>query len=135
MSLNSVSIISLSCYFMYFCVRSMIFLTLKIFVTVELHKFSYSFILWIKRNYYRTKRIIKFFNISDALESFSMYGKIPDARNAIFNVWRDYEDIRISDVSFYLRLNHSRLVTSKLKWRPEIKTEIMVSLFVCNLMI
>jgi hypothetical protein len=27
-------------------------------------------------------------------------------------------------------LNHSRLVTSKLKWRPEIKTEIMVHLFI-----
>ncbi|XP_069692884.1 uncharacterized protein Apoltp isoform X2 [Periplaneta americana] len=61
----------------------------------------------------------------DASESFNMYGKIPDARNAIFSIWRDYEEIRISDVSFYLRLNHSRLVTSKLKWRPEIKSEIM----------
>jgi len=59
-----------------------------------------------------------------------MNGKIPDARNVIFNIWRDYEEIRISDVSFYLRLNHSRLITSKFKWRPEIKTEIMVCLFV-----
>jgi len=69
-------------------------------------------------------------NVSDASESFNMYGNIPDARNVIFNVWRDYEEIRISDVSFYLRLNHSRLVTSKLKWRPEIETEIMVCLYV-----
>ncbi|PNF28889.1 hypothetical protein B7P43_G03854 [Cryptotermes secundus] len=60
----------------------------------------------------------------DAAESFNMYGIVPDVRNVIFNVWRDYEEIRISDMSFYLRLNHSRLVTSKLKWRPEIKTEI-----------
>lgn len=58
-----------------------------------------------------------------------MYGMIPDVRNVIFNIWRDYEEIRISDMSFYLRLNHSRLVTSKLKWRPEIKTEITVYLF------
>jgi hypothetical protein len=55
-----------------------------------------------------------------------MNGKIPDARNVIFNIWRDYEEIYISDVSLYLRLNHSRLITSKFKWRPEIKTEIMV---------
>jgi hypothetical protein len=59
-----------------------------------------------------------------------MNGKIIDARNVIFNIWRDYEDIRISDVSFYLRLNHSRLITSKFRWRPEIKTEVMVCLFV-----
>lgn len=58
-----------------------------------------------------------------------MYGKVPDVRNVILNIWRDYEEIRISDVSFYLRLNHSRLVTSKFKWRPEIKTEIMVYLY------
>jgi hypothetical protein len=67
-----------------------------------------------------------FVNVSDASESFNMYGKIPDARNVIFNIWRDYEEIRISDVSCYLRLNHSRLITSKFKWRSEIKTEIMV---------
>jgi hypothetical protein len=71
-----------------------------------------------------------FIDVSDASESFNMYGKIPDARNVNFNVWRDYEEIRISDVSFYLRLNHSRLITSQFKWRPEIKTEIMVCLFV-----
>jgi hypothetical protein len=70
-----------------------------------------------------------FVNVSDAAESFNMYGKVPDVRNVVFNIWRDYEEIRISDVSFYLRLNHSRLVTSKFKWRPEIKTEIMVYLF------
>jgi hypothetical protein len=72
-----------------------------------------------------------FLNVSDASESFNMHGKIPDARNVIFNIWRDYEDIHISDVSFYLRLNHSRLVTSKLNWCPEIKTEIMVCFFMC----
>jgi len=64
----------------------------------------------------------------DASESFNMIGKVPDARNVIFNVWRDYEEIRISDVSFYLRLNHSRLITSKFKWRPEMKTEIMTGI-------
>lgn len=56
-----------------------------------------------------------------------MYGRIPDARNAVFNIWRTYEDdLTLSDVSFYLKLNHSRLVTSTLRWRPELKTDIVV---------
>ncbi|KAL2717243.1 hypothetical protein V1478_012943 [Vespula squamosa] len=61
----------------------------------------------------------------DAVQSLRMYGKIPDARNAIFNIWRTYDDdLNVYDVSFYLKLNHSRLVTSTLKWRPELKHDI-----------
>ncbi|KAI4503203.1 hypothetical protein M0802_001425 [Mischocyttarus mexicanus] len=61
----------------------------------------------------------------DAVQSLRMYGKIPDARNAIFDIWRTYDDdLSVYDVSFYLKLNHSRLVTSTLKWRPELKNEI-----------
>ncbi|CAG2054584.1 unnamed protein product [Timema podura] len=63
----------------------------------------------------------------DASESFHMYGIIPDARNAKFNAWRNYEDDSISDISYYLRLNHSHLVTSKLIWRPEIEYEVKAS--------
>lgn len=56
-----------------------------------------------------------------------MHGRIPDARNAVFNIWRTYEDDpTVSDVSFYLKLNHSRLVTSTLRWRPELRTDIVV---------
>lgn len=56
-----------------------------------------------------------------------MYGNIPDARNAIFDIWRTYDDdLTISDVSFYLKLNHSRLVTSIMRWRPELKKDIIV---------
>ncbi|XP_031778090.1 uncharacterized protein LOC100118388 isoform X3 [Nasonia vitripennis] len=66
---------------------------------------------------------------ADATESLRMYGNIPDARNAEFNIWRTYDqDLTISDVSFYLRLNHSRLVTSTLKWRPELKSDIINSI-------
>lgn len=62
----------------------------------------------------------------DARKSLRMYGNIPDARNAIFDIWRTYEDdLTISDVSFYLKLNHSRLVTSTLRWEPELKNDIM----------
>lgn len=63
----------------------------------------------------------------DATVSLRMHGNIPDARNAIFNIWRTYDDdLIISDVSFYLKLNHSRLVTSTLRWRPELKSDIIV---------
>jgi hypothetical protein len=52
-----------------------------------------------------------------------MYGIVPDARSASFDLWRDYEDIRVVDVAYYLRMNHSRLVTSHLLWRPNLKNE------------
>ncbi|XP_076235875.1 apolipoprotein lipid transfer particle [Calliopsis andreniformis] len=62
----------------------------------------------------------------DAVESLQMYGRIPDARNAMFNIWRTYEeDFSIYDISFYLKLNHSRLVTSTFRWRPELKSDII----------
>ncbi|KAI4492782.1 hypothetical protein M0804_002573 [Polistes exclamans] len=61
----------------------------------------------------------------DAVQSLRMYGKIPDARNAVFDIWRTYDDdFNVYDVTFYLKLNHSRLVTSTLKWRPELKSDI-----------
>ncbi|XP_058800590.1 uncharacterized protein LOC131669586 [Phymastichus coffea] len=62
----------------------------------------------------------------DAVESLRMYGNVPDARNAEFQIWRTYDqDLTVSDVSFYVRLNHSRLVTSRLKWRPQLKSDIL----------
>ncbi|KAG8042041.1 hypothetical protein G9C98_000032 [Cotesia typhae] len=61
----------------------------------------------------------------DSTKSLRMYGNIPDARNGVFNIWRTYErDLVISDVAFYLCLNHSRLVTSTLKWRPELRNDL-----------
>lgn len=62
----------------------------------------------------------------DATQNLRMFGVVPDARSATFNLWRDYEDIRIVDISYYLRMNHSRLITSQLVWRPKLKKEIMV---------
>lgn len=55
-----------------------------------------------------------------------MFGSIPDARSASFDIWRDYEDIRVSDVAFYWRLNHSKLITGQLTWRPKIKEDVKV---------
>ncbi|XP_015599666.1 uncharacterized protein LOC107269849 [Cephus cinctus] len=61
----------------------------------------------------------------DALESLRMHGSIGDARSAVFDIWRTYDkDFSISDVSFYLRLNHSRLVTSTLRWRPDLRQDV-----------
>ncbi|XP_063971909.1 uncharacterized protein LOC135159796 [Diachasmimorpha longicaudata] len=65
----------------------------------------------------------------DAITSLRMYGNIPDVRNAALNIWRTYDrDLTVSDVSFYLKLNHSRLVTYTLKWRPELKGDIVESI-------
>lgn len=58
-----------------------------------------------------------------------MYGFIPDARSAVFDVYRDYEDKKVSDVSYYLRMNHSRLIMSRLHWRPELVGDVQVFTF------
>ncbi|KYB29704.1 hypothetical protein TcasGA2_TC031518 [Tribolium castaneum] len=66
------------------------------------------------------------FNMTtDGSQSLHVYGVIPDARSAMFDVWRDYQDIRVSDVAYYLRLNHSRLIMSSLLWRPDLKHDIL----------
>lgn len=58
-----------------------------------------------------------------------MVGKIPDARNAVFRIWRDYDSVLIPDVSYYLKLNHSRLITSKFIWRAELPDQLTASKF------
>ncbi|XP_076260910.1 apolipoprotein lipid transfer particle isoform X2 [Rhynchophorus ferrugineus] len=60
----------------------------------------------------------------DGTQSLHTYGVIPNARNAMFDIWRDYEDKRLTDVSYYLKLNHSRLIMSKLRWRPELISDV-----------
>ncbi|XP_055638867.1 uncharacterized protein LOC129776937 isoform X2 [Toxorhynchites rutilus septentrionalis] len=60
----------------------------------------------------------------DASENIYMYGIIPDSRSAYFDFWRDYDTSREVDVAYYLKMNHSRLVTSKLHWRPEIRSDV-----------
>lgn len=62
----------------------------------------------------------------DASQNLYMLGAIPDARSASFDLWRDYEEFRIVDVAYYMRMNHSRLLTSQLLWRPKMKYEIKV---------
>lgn len=68
----------------------------------------------------------------DATQNMQMLGIIPDARSAKFHLLRDYEDIRIVDIAYYLRMNHSRLITSQLIWRPKLKTEVKVMRKECS---
>ncbi|KAL1492708.1 hypothetical protein ABEB36_010924 [Hypothenemus hampei] len=60
----------------------------------------------------------------DGSQSSHALAVIPDARSATFEIWRDYEDKRLTDVSYYLKLNHSRLIMSELKWRPELISDV-----------
>lgn len=60
----------------------------------------------------------------DATQNLRLIGHIPDARSASFDLWRDYEDIHVVDIASYIRMNHSRLVTSKIIWRPKMKSDI-----------
>uniref|UniRef100_W4VR36 Putative lipoprotein n=1 Tax=Corethrella appendiculata TaxID=1370023 RepID=W4VR36_9DIPT len=60
----------------------------------------------------------------DASQNLKMLGIIPDARSIFFDLHRDYEDIRVIDVAYYLKMNHSRLITSEFIWRPQLKNEI-----------
>lgn len=60
----------------------------------------------------------------DASQNLQMFGSIPDARSATFDIWRDYEDIRVVDIAYYIRMNHSRLISSQLIWRPKMRAEI-----------
>ncbi|XP_030755989.1 uncharacterized protein LOC115882214 [Sitophilus oryzae] len=60
----------------------------------------------------------------DGTQSLHSFGVIPNARSVRFDIWRDYEDKRLTDLSYYLKLNHSRLIMSKLRWRPELISDI-----------
>ncbi|XP_064556915.1 uncharacterized protein Apoltp [Drosophila montana] len=65
------------------------------------------------------------FNLTeDASQNLQMVGYIPDTRSGYLDIWRNYEEIRIIDVSSYLKMNHSRLITGRFHWRPSIKNEL-----------
>ncbi|KAL0271734.1 UNVERIFIED_CONTAM: hypothetical protein PYX00_008731 [Menopon gallinae] len=60
----------------------------------------------------------------DATEQFRAAGSIPDSRNAMLNVWRAYEGEIITDIASFLRFNHSRLIISRIQWRPTLQKEV-----------
>lgn len=69
-----------------------------------------------------------FIFFSDGTNNLQAHGYIPDSRFAELNVWRTYDDLTVTDIACYLRLNHSRLLTSRLKWRPTLRKDILVSI-------
>ncbi|CAB3225976.1 unnamed protein product [Arctia plantaginis] len=69
------------------------------------------------------KSLVAHYNSSDDI-SYHMVGQIVDTRYAKFNSWRDFDEITTVDLASYIRLNHSRLLTSSIKWRPEIFSEV-----------
>lgn len=60
----------------------------------------------------------------DASQNLQLIGSIPDARSGYLDVWRNYEEIRIIDISSYMKMNHSRLITGRFHWRPKIREEL-----------
>lgn len=62
--------------------------------------------------------------LSDASHNLQVQGSIPDTRSASFKAWRNYDDVQINDISYFVQMNHSRLITSKLLWRPKIRKEL-----------
>ncbi|XP_037927466.1 apolipophorins [Teleopsis dalmanni] len=65
------------------------------------------------------------FNLTeDASQNLQIVGYIPDSRSGYFDIWRNYDEIRIIDVSSYYKMNHSRLITGRFHWRPKMKNEL-----------
>lgn len=60
----------------------------------------------------------------DGSQNIQIKGKIPDTRSAKFNIWRSYDDVIIDDISYFIQMNHSRLITSKILWRPKMRKEV-----------
>ncbi|CAK1589696.1 unnamed protein product [Parnassius mnemosyne] len=69
------------------------------------------------------KSLIAHYNSTDDI-SYHLIGKIVDTRSAKLNAWRDFDDVTTVDLASYIRLNHSRLLTSSIIWRPQIFSEI-----------
>ncbi|KAL4716758.1 hypothetical protein ACJJTC_001914, partial [Scirpophaga incertulas] len=74
----------------------------------------------------KDKSLIAHFNSTDDI-SYHMIGRIIDTRSAKLDAWRDFDDVTTVDLASYIRLNHSRLLTSSFIWRPEIFTEVKAS--------
>ncbi|VVC87836.1 unnamed protein product [Leptidea sinapis] len=69
------------------------------------------------------KAMVAHYNSTDDI-SYHMIGEIVDTRSAKLNAWRNYDDVTTVDLASYIRLNHSRLLTSSFVWRPEIFAEV-----------
>ncbi|XP_060856834.1 uncharacterized protein LOC132934536 [Metopolophium dirhodum] len=64
----------------------------------------------------------------DATKQLFMSGNMLESKNAKFNIWRTENNVIIPDVEFSLSLNHSRLLSSSLEWRIDLKDNIVSAL-------
>ncbi|XP_049881187.1 uncharacterized protein LOC126377497 [Pectinophora gossypiella] len=71
----------------------------------------------------KDKSLIAHYNSTDDI-SYHVVGRIIDTRSARFDAWRDYDDVTTVDLASYIRLNHSRLLTSSIVWRPQIFSQV-----------
>ncbi|KAI8423686.1 hypothetical protein MSG28_012721 [Choristoneura fumiferana] len=71
----------------------------------------------------KDKSLIAHYNSTDDI-SYHVVGMIVDTRSAKLNAWRDFDDVTTVDLASYIRLNHSRLLTSSIIWRPTIFSEV-----------
>ncbi|KAL1129509.1 hypothetical protein AAG570_012454 [Ranatra chinensis] len=55
-----------------------------------------------------------------------MLGECKDNRQGFIDLWRTYDGIKISDLSIFSVLNHSRMASSTIKWRPNVRKDIMI---------
>lgn len=65
-------------------------------------------------------------SILDATKQLFMSGNMLESKKAKFNIWRTEDSVVIPDVKFSLSLNHSRLLSSALEWRIDLKDNIVV---------
>lgn len=65
--------------------------------------------------------------ILDATKQLFMSGNMFESKKAKFNIWRTENNVIIPDVGFSLSLNHSRLLSSSLEWRIDLKDNIVVT--------
>lgn len=76
------------------------------------------------------KYVQMYFNLTeDGSQNLRMLGNIPNSRHVYIDIWRNYEDITIVDVTSYIKLNHSRQVSGCLHWRPQTKKELKNKIF------
>ncbi|XP_052751003.1 uncharacterized protein LOC113509342 [Galleria mellonella] len=71
----------------------------------------------------RDRELVAHYNSTDDI-SYHLVGRIEDTRSAKLDAWRDFDDVTTVDLASYIRLNHSRLLTSSILWRPEIFSEV-----------
>uniref|UniRef100_A0A0K8USL9 Vitellogenin n=1 Tax=Bactrocera latifrons TaxID=174628 RepID=A0A0K8USL9_BACLA len=72
-----------------------------------------------------------YFNLTeDGSQNLHMFGNIQNSRHVYVNIWRNYEDLSIVDVTSYIKLNHSRQISGCLHWRPQIKKELKNKIYI-----